>query len=128
ALLHIVTAAPPQAWEASLPWLIDPAGELGRAFGAMGPLAIVVDAGGRVASVLSPPTPEAVAALVGSLYAASTPTIVQAKAPVLLLDRVLDTTLCQTLIEYWQAGGKRINEVGSQSGHVVNPDLKRRPE
>src|SRR5215475_7024132 len=52
-LLHIVTPAPPQVVEASLSWLVDPAGELGRAFGATGPFAIVVDASGRVAAVLS---------------------------------------------------------------------------
>jgi predicted 2-oxoglutarate/Fe(II)-dependent dioxygenase YbiX len=127
-LLHIVTAAPPQVVEASPSWLVDPAGELGRAFGATGPVAVVVDASGRVAAVLSPPTPDAVEALVASLYAASTPTVVQAKAPVLLVDRVVEPAMCARLIDYWQAGKKFLNEVGSESGNVVNPDLKRRQD
>src|SRR5262245_43611996 len=32
-LLHIVTAEPPQDLDANLSWLLDPAGELSRAFG-----------------------------------------------------------------------------------------------
>src|SRR4029453_12088526 len=62
-LLHIVTPAPPQQVDANLSWLLDPAGELGRAFGAAGSLAIVVDAGGRVALLQPQPTPDAVETL-----------------------------------------------------------------
>jgi predicted 2-oxoglutarate/Fe(II)-dependent dioxygenase YbiX len=125
-LLHVVAAAPPEVANGYPSWLLDRAGELGHAFGATGPLAIVVDTAGRVAALLPTPTPDAVAALATRLYMASTPAVVQAKAPVLLLERVVEPPLCQTLIEYWQQGEKLANEVGSAAGNVVNEDVKRR--
>jgi predicted 2-oxoglutarate/Fe(II)-dependent dioxygenase YbiX len=125
-LLHIVAAAPPEVPGSYPSWLLDRAGELGRVFGAIGPLAIVVDTAGRVAALLPAPTPDGVAALATRLYMASTPAVVQAKAPVLLLERVVEPTLCQTLIEYWQRGDKLANEVGSATGNVVNVDVKHR--
>lgn len=125
-LLHIVATAPPEIPGDYPPWVLDRAGELGRAFGATEPLAIVVDAAGRVAALLPAPTPDRVAALATRLYMASTPAVVQAKAPVLLLERVAEPTLCQTLIEYWQRGDKLANEVGSSGGNVVNAEVKRR--
>jgi predicted 2-oxoglutarate/Fe(II)-dependent dioxygenase YbiX len=125
-LLHIVAAAPPGGPDGYPSWVLDRAGELARAFGATGPLVIVVDAAGRVAALLPEPTPHGVAALATRLYRASTPAVVQAKAPVLLLERVAEPALCQTLIDYWQRGGKLANEVGSTGGNVVNADVKRR--
>jgi predicted 2-oxoglutarate/Fe(II)-dependent dioxygenase YbiX len=125
-LLHVVEAAPPEVSDGYSSWLLDRAGELGRAFGATGPLAIIVDAAGRVAALLPAPTPDGVAALATQLYMASTPAVVHAKAPVLLLERVAEPPLCQTLIEYWQRGVKLANEVGSATGNVVNADVKRR--
>ena len=106
--------------------LLDRLGELGRAFASNGPLAIVVDAAGRVADVLRQPTPDAIAARVTQLYAASRPAVVQAKAPVLLLERVVDPGLCRTLIDYWQRKDKTSNTVGGLHGNVVNGDVKRR--
>jgi predicted 2-oxoglutarate/Fe(II)-dependent dioxygenase YbiX len=128
ALLHIVAATAPLVPNAYSSWLLDQAGELGRAFGATGPLAILVDALGRVAALLPAPTPEGVGTLAERLYAASAPVVVQAKAPVLLLERVAAPALCRTLIEYWQAGNKLVNEVGSTTGNVVNADVKRRAD
>jgi len=125
-LLHIVATAPPAVPGDYPSWLLDRAGELGRAFGATGPLVIIVDTAGRVAAVLPAPTLDGVAALATRLYVASTPAVVQAKAPVLLLERVAEPALCQTLIEYWQRGDKLANEVGSTGGNVVNADVKRR--
>jgi hypothetical protein len=127
-LLHIVTPTPPQQVDANLSWLLDPAGELGRAFGAAGSLAIVVDAGGRVALLQPQPTPDAVETLVTCIYRASTATIVRAKAPVLLLERVVDPSLGEALIEYWQSGSKIANEVASDAGNTVNADIKRRQD
>ncbi|HLM15655.1 MAG TPA: hypothetical protein VK362_24860, partial [Reyranella sp.] len=60
------------------------------------------------------------------LYAASRPAVVQAKAPVLLLERVVDPGLCRTLIDYWQRKDKISNTVGGLQGNVVNGDIKRR--
>jgi hypothetical protein len=125
-LLHIVAATAPLVPDAYSSWLLDQAGELARAFGATGPLAIVVDAAGRVAAILPSPTPDRVAALATGLYAASAPAVVRAKAPVLLLERVAEPGLCRTLLEYWRSCGKLANEVGSDSGNVVNADVKRR--
>ena len=127
-LLHVVAAAPPEVPCGYPCWLLDRAGELGRAFGATGPLAIIVDAAGRVAAVLLAPTPDGVAALATQLYMASTPAVVQAKAPVLLLERVVEPTLCQTLIECWQRGHKVANKVGSETGNVINAEVKRRQD
>jgi predicted 2-oxoglutarate/Fe(II)-dependent dioxygenase YbiX len=125
-LLHVVAAVAPPAAENGASWVLDPAGELDRAFGATGPTAIMVDAAGRVAAVLPLPTLDGVVALASKLYAASTPTVVQAKAPVLLLERVMEPGLCQTLMDYWQRGDQVANRVGAASGNVVNEDVKRR--
>ena len=128
ALLHVVAAAPPAVPCGGPSWVLDRAGELGRAFGATGPLALIVDAAGRVAALLAEPTPEGVAALARQLYVASTPAVVQAKAPVLLLERVVEPALCQTLIEHWQHGAKLVNEVDSEAGNASNAEVKRRTD
>src|SRR5262245_15068981 len=125
-LLHVVAAGPPDPSNDYPYCLLDRVGELARAFASSGPLAIIVDAGGRVAEVLPQPTPEVVAARVMQLYAASQPAVVQAKAPVLLLERVIDPGLCRTLIDYWRRGDKVSNTVGSLQGNVVNGEVKRR--
>ena len=125
-LLHVVTGTPPDASADYPSCLLDRLGELGRAFASNGPLAIIVDAAGRVAEVLPQPTPDAIAARVTHLYAASQPAVVQAKAPVLLLERVVDPALCRTLIDYWQRKDKVSNTVGGLQGNVVNGDVKRR--
>lgn len=125
-LLHVVAALAPPASETYPSWVLDPAGELGRAFGATGPLAIVVDAAGRVAAVLPMPTPDGVAAFALQLYQSSAPRVVKAKAPVLLLERVMEPGQCQTLMEYWRHGEQVANRVGASTGNVVNEDIKRR--
>ena len=128
-LLHVVlTAAPPAASSAYPSWLLDQAGELGRAFAAAGPLVVLVDPGGRVAALLPAPSPAAIAARAADLYAASAPVVVQAKAPVLLLERVAEPAFCTTLMEYWQRSSKLANKVASNSGNVVNADIKRRQD
>jgi len=127
-LLHMVTAQPPPDPGGFSSWLVDCEGELGRAVGASGPLAVIVDAAGRMAALLPAPTPDGVAALAMRLYMASTPVVVQARAPVLLLDRVVDPALCRELIEYWQGSDKVANTVGCPAGNVVNADTKRRQD
>ncbi|GEP56626.1 hypothetical protein [Reyranella soli] len=103
-----------------------PLGELGRAFASSEPLAIIVDAAGRVAEVLLQPTAEALAAWVMKLYASSRPAVVQAKAPVLMLGRVAEPVLCRRLIDYWQRNDKVSDTVGGLQGNVVNGEVKRR--
>ena len=97
-----------------------------HAFGASEPLAIVVDAAGRVVAVVPHPTPGDVASRVTQLYRASTPAVIHAQAPVLLLERVVESDLCAALIDYWQHHDKLANRVGSAEGNVVNSDIKRR--
>lgn len=126
ALLHVVTRAPPSAPDDYPCCLVDRFGELGRAFALPESLAIIIDAAGRVAEVLPLPTAEAIAARVMQLYAASRPTIVRAKAPVLLLERVAEPGLCQMLIDYWKRSDKVSDTVGGLQGNVVNRDVKRR--
>lgn len=125
-LLHVVAGASRDASGDYPSCLVDRLGEFGRAFASTGPLAIIVDPAGRVADVLPQPTTDAIAARVTQLYAASRPTVVQAKAPVLLLERVVDPDLCRTLIDHWQCGDKVSNTVGGLQGNVVNGDVKRR--
>jgi hypothetical protein len=125
-LLHVVTGTPPDTPDEYASCLLDRRGELGRAFASTGPLAVIVDAAGRVADVLPRPTPEAITARVAQLYTATQPAVVQAKAPVLLLERVVDPGQCRTLIDYWQRKDKVSNTVGGLQGNVVNGDVKRR--
>jgi len=126
ALLHVVTAAPASASNDYPCCLLDRVGELGRAFASNEPLAIIVDAAGRVAQVLPHPTAEAIAAQVMQLYVASRAVVVQAKAPVMLLERVAEPALCRTLIDYWQRSNKVSDTVGGLQGNVVNGEVKRR--
>jgi predicted 2-oxoglutarate/Fe(II)-dependent dioxygenase YbiX len=127
-LLHFVMTTPPDVAEHYASWLVDKAGELGRAFGASGSLAILVDPAGRVAGLLAEPSPDAVSKLAAQLYNSTSPQVVQAKAPVLLIERVAEPALCRTLIEYWQKNEKLANTVGSESGNVANADIKRRQD
>jgi len=128
-LLHVVTKAPPTQVEAvSLSWIIDAKGELARAFGGREPLALVVDAAGRVAGILADPTAEQVAAIADRLHSATSPTVMRAHAPVLLLERVADARLCQALIDYWQGRDKLTNTVDAAYGNVASADLKRRQD
>jgi predicted 2-oxoglutarate/Fe(II)-dependent dioxygenase YbiX len=124
-LLHVVSAQPS---EEAASCLVDRLGEFGDAFGAKAPLAVLVDAAGRVAAVLTDPKAENVADLAMRLYGASSPAVVQATAPVLMLDRVIEAELCRTLIDYWRDHDKVANRVGSPTGNVVNSEIKRRED
>lgn len=124
--LHVVAAAPSDGPCRYPSWLIDLRGELARAFGATGRLAILVDAAGRVAALLPEPTADSVAAAASQLYRATLPEVVPGQAPVLSIERVIEPALCRTLIEFWQRGHKVANSVGSDTGNVVNADVKRR--
>ena len=66
-LLHVVTETPPDTSNDYSSCLLDRLGELGRAFAASGPLAIIIDAAGRVAEVLPQPTSDTIAARVTQL-------------------------------------------------------------
>ena len=126
-LLHVVVVSPSGA--SGYPsWLLDQAGELDCAFAATGSLVVLVDSGGRVAALLASPSPAAITARAAELYAASAPRLVQAKAPVLLLERVVEPAFCETLMEHWQRSGKLANKVASGHGNVVNADIKRRQD
>jgi predicted 2-oxoglutarate/Fe(II)-dependent dioxygenase YbiX len=108
--------------------ILDRAGEVAQAFATTPPFAIVVDAGGRISAVLPSPGVESILREVSRLYRSSNPLVVHAQAPVLLLERVLDHDHCRRLIECWQTGKKRNDEVGSAAGNIVNADVKRRQD
>ena len=130
-LLQVVTqASPAEATAPSWPgtWIVDAKGELARVFGARAPLALVVDAAGRVAAILPAPTAEQVAELAERLHGATSPTVMRSHAPVLLLERVADAALCQALIDYWQGRDKLTNTVDAARGNVAAADLKRRQD
>jgi len=125
--LRIVAASAPERAEAGLDWIVDKQGDLGRAVGAGGAAAIVIDAGGVLAAVVAPPTVERVSAIVGELHGATRPVIVQAQAPVLLIDHAIDGELCATLIEHWHKGDKLADGVASTAGASrADADTKRR--
>lgn len=128
-LLHVVTRTPPAHAEAiSLSWIVDAKGELAQAFAGREPLALVVDAAGRVAAILAEPTAGQVAAIAEGLHGATAPSVVRAQAPVLLLERVADASLCRALIDYWQGRDKLTNTVDAPRGNVAAADLKRRQD
>jgi len=127
-LLHVVLTCAPPATAHYPSWLLDRAGELARAFAASGPLAVLVDPGGRVAALLPAPSPGVIARRAAEFFAGSAPVLVQAKAPVLLLERVVEPAFCTALMDYWQRGSKLANEVASDYGNVVNADIKRRQD
>jgi Uncharacterized iron-regulated protein len=126
ATLYVVASRPVDGFDADIPCIVDRNGEFGHAFGASGPLAIVVDAGDRVAAVLPVPSLEDVAAFVEHLHAATEPVVMRAAAPVLLLSRILDADLCRRLVAYWQGRDKVASIVGSDAGNVVDAHTKRR--
>ena len=124
--LREVAPAPDVAADSPF-WLIDPAGELGRVVGAAGATAVVIDASGRLAALLPMPAPAAVMSVAMRLHQASTPAVVQAQAPVLLLERLVEPGLCQALIDHWRLGEKRADGVASAAGaSVADADVKRR--
>ena len=128
-LLHIVTGTQPSPAEAlSSSWIVDAKGELARAVGGREPLALVVDSAGRIADILAEPTAEQVTAIAGQLHGATSPTVIRAQAPVLLLERVADRPLCQALIDYWRGRDKLTNTIDAARGNIVSADLKRRQD
>ena len=127
-MLHVVAPAPPDGRCRYPSWLLDLGGELARAFGATGRLAILVDAAGRVAALLPEPTADSVAVAASQLHRSSRPEIVPSQAPVLCIERVVEPAVCRTLIEFWQRGRKVVDRVGSAAGNVVNAGVKRRQD
>lgn len=110
-------------------WAIDPTNGLRQAFGVSGPLAVIVDAWGRVAALVPAPSAENVTAAAAALHAATPTAMIRTQAPVLFIERVLDPELCLKLIEMWQRGAKLTNEVAAASGaNIANADVKRRQD
>jgi predicted 2-oxoglutarate/Fe(II)-dependent dioxygenase YbiX len=62
------------------------------------------------------------------LHNATPPTVVQAQAPVLLLERVVDADLGAALIEYWRGRDKLLNTIDAAAGNVASADHKRRQD
>jgi len=118
---------PPEPADAGFSWLVDKPGDLGRAVGADGAVASVIDAGGVLAAIVREPTVEQVIAIVAGLHCATEPVNVQAQAPVLLIDHAIDAALCATLIEHWGRGDKLADGVASAAGaSQADADTKRR--
>lgn len=124
---RVVATTPPPADLGDVPWLIDPRGDLARAVGVTGPAAVVVDAADRLAAVIPRPSCQGAASILERLHAAAAPSMVQFQAPVLLVERVLELTLCTRLMEHWQRGEKRADGVASAAGAAnAHADVKRR--
>lgn len=77
----------------------------------------VIEPNGRLGAVFRPgsarPAMQA-ATLARKLYEATRPELIRAQAPVLLVPGVFDAAMCRRLIEVWDKGRKRINEVAVQ--------------
>jgi len=122
-----VAPTPPPAGARDVPWLIDPRRDLARAVGVSGPVAVLVDAGDRLAAVVPGPNLQEARSALERLHAATVPGTVQFQAPVLLVERVLEPALCTRLIEHWQRGEKRADGVASAAGAAsAHADVKRR--
>lgn len=126
AKLCFVARQPPDGLGTDAACIVDRDGELARAFGAQGTLAIVVDTAGRVAALVPSPSADDVAAIVEQLHDATEPVVVRNAAPIILLNRVLEAELCRSLIEYWSVRDKVASIVGSDDGNVVDTQTKRR--
>jgi len=125
--LHVVASVAPPAPGNAVSWLVDQSSDLGRAVGMTGPCAVVVDAGGRLAALVPEPTADGLVALATKLFDASMPAVVQAQAPVLLLDKVVEPSLCDKLIDHWRRGDKRMDSVASAAAaSSASADTKRR--
>jgi predicted 2-oxoglutarate/Fe(II)-dependent dioxygenase YbiX len=122
----VVSAANGAAVDGSL---VDAGGELAKAIAAGEPVAVVVDAGDRLAAVLPRPSADAVAAMVRRIHAESEPAIVRAQAPVLLVERAIDSDLCRRLIEHWSRNEKIADGVASTGGASrADTNTKRRQD
>jgi predicted 2-oxoglutarate/Fe(II)-dependent dioxygenase YbiX len=125
--LHVVASVAPPAPGTAVSLLVDQSSDLGRAVGMTGRCAVVVDAGGRLAALVPEPTPDGIVALATRLFDASAPALVQAQAPVLLLDKVVEPSLCDKLIDHWRRGDKLKDGVASAAAaSSANADTKRR--
>lgn len=80
----------------------------------------VVDPNGRLEAQLKPgsgrPAVQALT-LAKRLHEATRPQLIKAQAPILLIPDVFDAAMCRRLIDFWDGGRKRINEVAVQGLH-----------
>ena len=125
--LHVVASAPASAPGNGVSCLVDRSNDLSRAVGMTGPCAVVVDTAGRLAALVPEPTADDTVALATRLFDASAPAVVWAQAPVLLLDKVVESSLCDKLIDHWRRGDKLTDGVASAAAaSSANADTKRR--
>lgn len=77
----------------------------------------VIEPSGRLGALYRPgnarPAVQALG-LARKLYEATRPELIRAQAPILLVPNVFDAAMCKRLIEVWDKGRKRINEVAVQ--------------
>jgi peroxiredoxin/predicted 2-oxoglutarate/Fe(II)-dependent dioxygenase YbiX len=77
----------------------------------------VIEPNGRLAALYRPggarPSMQALS-LTRKLHEATRPALIKAQAPILLIPNVFDAAMCRRLIEVWNNGRKRLNEVAVQ--------------
>ncbi|WP_119418227.1 redoxin domain-containing protein [Desertibaculum subflavum] len=77
----------------------------------------VIEPNGRLGALFRPggarPAMQALP-LARKLYEATRPELIRAQAPILLVAGVFDAAMCKRLIEVWDKGRKRLNEVAIQ--------------
>lgn len=114
--LVISGAEPAEATPAdpAFPLLCDPNGTLSEAF-ALDEGFVAIDASGRLAGVLPGGTFDDALTVARRLYEGTAPDVVRSQAPVLLLPEVLELSLCQRLVAYWEGGAKLDDRVATTS-------------
>jgi predicted 2-oxoglutarate/Fe(II)-dependent dioxygenase YbiX len=109
--------------------LCDPENRVARAVGLAGAGIIVFDPLRRLSLVVPEPGGiEAALAECRRIHAQSTEMVVQAQPPILLIARVVDSELCERLIDYWQTGDKLKDRVAVAAGArtQISDTIKRR--
>lgn len=96
----------------AVPLLRDPKGMLSEAFGLEEGF-VAIDASGRLARVLPGATFDDALSVARRLYESTAPNVVERQAPVLLVPEVLELSMCQRLIAYWEGGTKLEDRVAT---------------
>jgi predicted 2-oxoglutarate/Fe(II)-dependent dioxygenase YbiX len=104
-------ALKPPPPEATIPILLDPKGRVAGGFKIESSTLIVIDLAGRLAGRFPGPALGEALALCRGLFVDTPQRMAERHAPVLLMEGILEPALCRRLIDYWNSGEKRADEI-----------------
>jgi predicted 2-oxoglutarate/Fe(II)-dependent dioxygenase YbiX len=104
-------AMKPPPPEATVPVLLDPEGRVAKGFKVEDSALIVIDLAGRLAGRFPGTALGEALALCRSLFMDTPQKVAERHAPVLLMEGILEPALCRRLIDYWESGEKRADEI-----------------